>query len=652
VSRDRFASCLETKWHARLVLAAISLLAYADSFNLGLAVDARFIIQTDTRIHAATGENLGLILTKSYWWPGYGDRLYRPVTTASYLFNYVILGAGEDPGGYHTVNFLLHTINVWLVWELALLVLKRREPAFFAAALWAVHPLGTEAVANVAGRADLLAAMAVLGGTCLYARSAAWRGRRAWMAAATLFGISATGLLSKENAAVLVGMMVLWDFSFGGGSGQPAVLRRIPAYAAVAASLVLLLWARRSIFGTEPIPLPLALANPLVLTSFWASRLTAIKVIALDLWLLVWPFHLSSDRSFNQISLFTWHDTAGWCALAAIGAVLALALAQFRRDRALFWSVGFVACALLPTANLLFLIGSICAERFLYLPAVGFAVAVAALAYRHGEHPGARAHPAVILGLILALWTGRTLIRNRDWNNDLTLALADIGTAPQSFGLHQRLADALFDQDPQRNIDAAIREAETAWRMLDAIPPEYKFQKIAANLGGYYRSKADSLGGASTAEGRALLERARAVLLEGRDAARAAERSFDAAQRGTPSARGGADPNVYFNLGAVCALLGRYSEALESYRYGRSLVPASAEPYDEMALLYSVMGDPKMAEVMRQEKALLEGKDPRSDPCPAFEDLAGAFAEGRQWPQTRALRDRANRSYGCRPSQF
>ena len=64
-----------------------------------------------------------------------------------------------------SLNFLLHVANVWLVFGLAMLLFRRAGPAFFAAAIWAVHPAGTEAVSNVAGRADLLGALAVLGGS-------------------------------------------------------------------------------------------------------------------------------------------------------------------------------------------------------------------------------------------------------------------------------------------------------------------------------------------------------------------------------------------------------------------------------------------------------------------------------------------------------
>ena len=172
-------------WLARAALVGIALLAYADSFGLGLAQDSRVIVAQDARIREDSARNLALILQKDYWWPAPGDRLYRPVTTASLLFNYAVLGNGGNAAGYHWVNFLLHAANVLLAYELALLLFRRAGPAFFAAALWATHPVCTESVANIVGRADLLAGMAVLGGLLYYVRFTAYAsGRRGLRAAA------------------------------------------------------------------------------------------------------------------------------------------------------------------------------------------------------------------------------------------------------------------------------------------------------------------------------------------------------------------------------------------------------------------------------------------------------------------------------------
>jgi tetratricopeptide (TPR) repeat protein len=594
---------------ARIGLCALALIAYGNSFGLGLTTDARAIVASDVRIRSASAANLSQILNHDYWWPMSADRLYRPVTLISFLWNYAVMGNGDNGAGYHVANFLLHAINVLLVYELALLLFRRRrEPAFFAAALWAVHPIHTECVTNVAGRADLLAAMAVLAGLLLYTRMNAWTGGRRWLAAAGLFAIATLGEFSKENAAVLVGVLLLWDLSFGIGQWREGLWRRIPAFSAATAALLLLWWMRLRIFSPLPWPESPYVANPLMGAGFWTARLTALKVIGLDLWLLACPIQLSSDRSFHQIPLSGPRDIAAWAALLLVSGVLTVAVARHRRDPLIFWTAGFAGLTLLPTSNLLFPIGTIMAERFLYLPCIAFVVALVALVARHCPPVAAR----IALALLIAFWTGRTLMRNPSWDSNLTLAQADVETAPASFGLHERLAAALFEQDPQGNLDRAIHQGETAWRILRVLPRQRQFQQTPANLGAYYRFKGDALGGAATPQGRQWYEKALGILQQAREVARAAEKSYDEAQLAhhKPLGRRTAFRDVYFNLGAVYALLGRYPEALDAYRYGRLLDPGSVDPYDEMSAVYRAEGDWGGAAIMLHEKSLLEGDRP------------------------------------------
>jgi hypothetical protein len=74
------------------ILLLITPVAYANSFGLGLPIDSRTIITEDTRIGDASLDHVRLILTTDYWWPRASDRLYRPLTILSYLFNCSILG--------------------------------------------------------------------------------------------------------------------------------------------------------------------------------------------------------------------------------------------------------------------------------------------------------------------------------------------------------------------------------------------------------------------------------------------------------------------------------------------------------------------------------------------------------------------------------
>jgi tetratricopeptide (TPR) repeat protein len=667
-------------------LCAIALIAYANSLGLGLALDSRVIVLGDSRIREASAQNLGLILSKDYWWPKAVDRLYRPVTTLSFLFNYAILGNGENPAGYHFVNLLLHLGNALLLYGLGLRLFARAGPAFFAAALWAAHPIGTECVANVAGRADLLASMAVFGGLLFYTRMKHPEGRLDWRRLAAFFAIAAAGAFSKETAATLMGLMLLWDLAFTQGPWRANLVRRLPAYAAAAAALALLWGARVLVFRSLPWPQKPFVDNPAAWAGFWTARLTALKALGIELWLLVWPLRLSSDRSYNQIPLAGFSDARAWLALLAIGALSALVVFRRKRDPALFWAAGFVGITLLPVSNLIFLIGAISGERFLYLPAAGFAVALAALAYGW-ERP--KVTP-IVLSALVALYAGRAMARNLDWDNEIALATADLKVAPNSFRLHEMLARALFLEDRQHNLDRAIAESEKAWNVLRDLPPERVFFETPANLGMYYGLKGEAAGAAATPAGRAWYDKAMAMLSIARDDMRASQKLFDQAQlaHGKPIYGRIGLPDIYMNMAVIDAARGQITEMFDAYQQARFVDPSDAEVYDSLAQSYLAAGNPERAAVLLIEKSQIDGYKPdtiaaigrlyariqgggcavgsqngawklnpecplmRTDLCLAWADLAHTYMEGRRPEAARFLRDRALGRYGCAAEPF
>src|SRR5579864_2745724 len=166
---------LATPWMKHVYVAAALLViilgAYSNSFRSGFPLDNDPLILQDPRVHAATSENVSLIISHSAWWMPPEKGLYRPLTTLTYLFNYAVLGNTEQPAGYHYVNLLIHLANALLCYGLALIVLRKFWPSVFIAAVWAVHPVLTESVTNIIGRADMLAAFGVLTGLLAYIKS-------------------------------------------------------------------------------------------------------------------------------------------------------------------------------------------------------------------------------------------------------------------------------------------------------------------------------------------------------------------------------------------------------------------------------------------------------------------------------------------------
>ncbi len=459
---------------ALLALGIMVPIAYSNSFRAGLIYDNAVLIFQDPRLHALTPHNLFLILSGGYWSNDPDTGLYRPLTSLSFLLNYTVFGNGPQPASYHWVNLALHEINVVLVYALGMLIFERRGASFAVAALWGLHPLATEAVTNVVGRADLLATFGVLAGVLCYARYTRSEGRSkpGW-----LLGLAAAqtaGILSKEGAAVLPIILVAYDWICR-RDGQPKRLdmRFLLPYAATIVPVAAYLCLRGSL-GIHF--LPNAIDNPIVGAGLLAGRLTALEVLGKLIWLFLWPAQLSADYSYRAIPVLDWREIGGEEVFALLTAGILVAATWFavrRGGKALHFFPLFFWIAWLPTSNLPIAIGSIMAERFLYLPSIGLAGIVVAAALRWVRVPE-RAWWGILAASSIAL-AARTYSRNSDWTDERSLWTSAVAVSPGSARAHNNLGTAL-PLDPE-HLPEIIAEFEAAVR----IRPD--FAEAHNNLG-------------------------------------------------------------------------------------------------------------------------------------------------------------------------
>jgi tetratricopeptide (TPR) repeat protein len=455
-------------------------------------------------------------------------------------------------------------------------------PAWALAAVWALHPILTESVTNIVGRADLLAGFGVLAGLLCHAKNAAASGRRklAWLAALML--AATIGMFSKESAVVLLAAMVIFDFTFGTGGARA----RWAGYVAVALPVALFLYVRSRVFaGLAAAPVPFT-DNPLVGAGFWTARLTAVRVIGKYLWLLVWPRDLSCDYSYNQIPA-----ADGFAALAVCAAAAAAAIFCYRRHKAVCFFIAFFFAALAPTSNLVILIGSIMAERFLYLPSVGFAGCLVWAIYRRP-----RIAPAVLV-LISAALAIRTYARNIDWLDDQSLWASAAKVCPASYKTRLHLATALVGPKGER-IDRAIGEVDRSLAILDGLPDDRNVPQAYAVAGFMYIMQGDLL----AANNKQWYQKALDVLLRGErvDRVSAEELRRENQLRGVATSASGWYP-LYLALGDAYLRLSDPRQAMEAFEYGRILRPAP-EFFEDMSAAWRAMGDPQRAAI-----TLIEG---------------------------------------------
>jgi protein O-mannosyl-transferase len=478
VAQKKNAPAVRPSWWPHLwklaLLWALVLAAYSNSFDAGFVYDNESAILADARVHEATLQSAHRIFTEGYWVDQPTTDLYRPLTTLTYLVNYAILGNGTNPAGYHWVNLILHAANVSLVYALGILIFNEPWLAVALAAIWGLHPLLTEGVTNIVGRADLLAALGILAGLLCHVRATAaggWR-KAGWLIALTLS--QTLGLFSKENGVVLPALMVSYDLIWSGHFSWRSVWRqRILSYAVLAIPIAAFFVLRSRLHMHLQVPFQ---KNPLVGAPFWQARMTAFKVIGRFLRLFIWPAHLSADYSYNSISLFEWPRVFQWSlgwedllapiVLALCAAAIALGLRIRRENKPLCFFVFFFFIALAPTANLFILIGSTMSERFMYLPAIGLtgcALTLICALFRRYSQPALGKALWAAAGLVCLALGARTYARNFDWHDEATLWTSVADVNPEDALAHINLGNALLEI-PARMPDA-IAEYQSALRI-------------------------------------------------------------------------------------------------------------------------------------------------------------------------------------------
>ena len=425
---------------AGVLVALLAVAPYATTLGHGFAYDD-FSEVVGNELIRSPG-NLAQIFSTSAW-KGAGEEnpIYRPLTTVTYAVNYAL--AGLTPFGYHLANVLLHALASVLVLALGLELGLALGPSALAAALFALHPIHVEVVANVAGRKDSLATVFAV--SAVLAHGMALRRGRAWVAAAPI--AFAAAMFSKETGVAAVALILARDWLFGGEGWRRARSRALGLYFVYLGEVGLYLAARWAAVGSLGVPTIPFDDNPIAYAPAAVRIATAIAVLCRGLTLLIAPVALSPDYSYRVIEPVT--RLADPQLLPAL-VVLVLGVALLVWGRIHRWRVGLFACVwygatVLPGSNLIFPVGTVFGERLLYLPSVGFCLAAGDLVYRGLTTRAAPVLRFASLGACIALFVG-TVRYAGTWRDNLTLFSAASRAHPESARLHRMLGGQLMER--------------------------------------------------------------------------------------------------------------------------------------------------------------------------------------------------------------
>lgn len=416
-----------------------------------------------------------------YWGPVEAsekrDRLYRPVAIASLALNHA--AGGMSPTGYRVVNASLHALACVLLFWLGARFGLSPNAAGAVALLFALHPVHTEAVNAVVARADLMAAVGVFGGLGLLMGVALPRakprepekgGDASFRSVLAPVGLACAlclfALLSKEVGVALLFTALLWRL-WGryalGERERPPFKRTLAAACALALVLLLYVWMRYEALGmlARPYP-PSKLDNVLALMPAGGRIFGALGVLGRCFRLLAWPWPLSVDYSFAQIPV-EGAEAALWMIAGVLG-LLAWGYAAWRLRESMPWvafGLAVFAGGYLPVSNLAIPMGTIMAERALYIPSAGFLIAAAPAAGALLARADRRVGAAILLG-VCVVFGALTMKRNHEWGDALRFWRRTVEASPNSARALRAYGQALIARE----------------RFAEAIPPLRKSVEI------------------------------------------------------------------------------------------------------------------------------------------------------------------------------
>ncbi len=557
---------------ALILLALLTATLYLPSLFNGFVWDDHFVVLTNDFVHS--WKNIPLVFSRQYLTRasdmslsgvktiGSGELSYRPVVTLSYFLDWSIWQ--DNPFGYHLHNLVYHVFNTLLVFVLVFILIRRRWVAFGSALFFAWHPIHVEAVNAIGNREDLqffFFYMAAL--LCHIQGHARANGqRRAWvLGSVCLFFLA---LFAKEMAVTLPVVFLLYDSLYRRG-GRPSGRGFRPGrrYAAYLLVLGFYIYIRFFVIFMPCDPRDLWLGN-----NFYTHLIIIFKIIGVYLfWLAVpagWHHILPEDTSFAAYSFW---EMPVVLAFLAVAGLLVAAVRLRHRMPALTFGVAWFFITIGPVLNF-YPQQNFAALRYLYLPSVGFSLALGAglqgvIRSRWLASSGTGRGIAAAAGiLVLSGFAMGTLRGIAIWKDDMTFGRHLAAHYPDIARIRCVLGTYYWDRGQESK---ALEEIEATL----ALDPRYGKAYLCRGIISFKKGDLD--------KAQIDLERALAYdqdLWQG-----------------------------YFYLGRVYAEQGFYERGIEQFQQLLQIVPRETAVYVNLGVIYLRMGEIQKARQV-WEKAL------------------------------------------------
>lgn len=464
-------TALKPRWLLFTTVAALAI--GASGANL-----ANIFVQDDIPVVLKNPDNHSIsapwkAFTRPYWPKPFSPDLYRPLMSVGLATQWVA-GAGR-PVVFRATSVALYAATAVAFFWLAAMLLPVKA-AWVVAALFAVHPVHVEAVAVAVNQGELIVGLiaTLWVGYYILARN---RGDLTLRSSVALVLTYLITCFFKENAVILPGLLLAAEITVVRDDrslrSQVAVIR--PLVLALAAVGLIFLTVRSAVLDNV---VGSFTAEGLQGLSVGRRALTMLGVVPEWVRLLIWPAHLQADYSPQEIVGATTWGPAQTLGLFLLAAAVIGALAARRKAPVVTFGLLWVGIALFPVSNVLVPTGIVLAERTLFLPSIGFLLAVGALlpavfTAMAGARQLLRRAAVAALALLLLAGTLASIRRLRTWTNPFAQSAQLLIDAPLSYRAHYAAASLLWEAHQREAAVVEYGRALTLFPRSFAVPREF-----------------------------------------------------------------------------------------------------------------------------------------------------------------------------------
>ncbi|MBK8845333.1 MAG: tetratricopeptide repeat protein [Bacteroidetes bacterium] len=460
-------------WLCSAICGVFALLLYANTLGHQWALDD-FPTIYGNAVTQQGFDGISTLLKTSYWYglDGKNDWLYRPMSMIMFAIEWEL--APNNPILGHWINVLMYGLTGFFLFRFMKNLFEGKNILlpFAITLLFVAHPIHTEVVANIKSRDEILTflfSILTLNQILQYIKAE----RMISLALAFLFFLIAS--FSKESAISILGVVPVMIYFFSNSDIKKYAYAMLPVMAAAGIYLI----ARGNVLTSQTAQEGILISdNSLVATSnVGMQKATAIYIMGLYLKLLVFPHPMSCDYSYNEIKIVGFDN---WFVIVSILLHLGMgvyALMGIKKKDPVSFGIIFYLGTIILVTNLFFLTRSTMADRFLYMPSLGFCIALIVLLSRllKIDFSSAVNFPSIgnmvgyhkaftgIIGVLLLIASVKTFARNQDWENDTTIFSSDAEHAPGSARIHYLYGNH-FLQDLNQNLVPAA-EQEEHWQI-------------------------------------------------------------------------------------------------------------------------------------------------------------------------------------------